>query len=79
MNGFDELPMHKKIDIVLYNADYIGSVSTHKQKFMLYRIDAFFFEVRLDKYKYDILEILMADNNRLHLYCPALGELGQGL
>ena len=75
MKGFDEFPMYKKADIVLQNAEYIGSFSSHKQKFMLYRIDAFFFEVCFDKYKYDIQEILLADRDRLHLYCPQLRDM----
>ena len=75
MKGFDELPIYKKADIVLQNAEYIGSFSSHKQKFMLYRIDAFFFEVCFDRYKY---YILLVDKYKLHLYCPQIEELRQG-
>lgn len=79
MKDFDTLPKHKKVEIVFQKASYVGSIRYYNQTLMLYQLESVFFEVWYDQMENDVIEILIADKNRLHLYCPTLSELRQGL
>ena len=79
MKDFDTLSKRRKAEIVFQQASYIGSLSYYDQTLMLYQLDSIFFEVWYDQRENEIIEILLANNKRLHIYCPTLSELKQGL
>ena len=75
MKDFDELPTDRKAKIVFEKANYLDSISYYNNTVMLYELDNVLFEVFYNQKENEILEILLADKNRLHLYCPTLSEL----
>ena len=79
MKYFDKLTTNEKAEIVFGMASYINSINYYNQTVMLYELDNVLFEVFYNKEENEILEILLADKNRLHLYCPTLSELKQGM
>ena len=79
MKDFDELSTHEKAAIVFKKATFLDSINYYNQTVMLYELDNVLFEVFYNKEENEILEILLADKNRLHLYCPTLSELRQGM
>lgn len=79
MKDFDTLSKHEKVEIVFQKAKYVGNIRYYKKTLMLYQLDDIFFEVWYEKGKNEVVDIMIADKNRLHLYCPTLSELKQGL
>gem|GEM_PF-2418393 len=79
MEYFNKLTTAEKAEIVFGMASYISSISYYNQTVMLYELDNTLFEVFYNKEGNEIMEILFADKNRLHLYCPSVGELSQGI
>jgi len=79
MKDFDGLPTYEKAEIVSGKANYIDNINYYNNTVMLYELDNILFEVFNDHKGNEILEILLADKNRLQLYCPTLSELRQGL
>ena len=75
MKDFDELPTYRKAEIVFGQANYLDSINYYSQTVMLYELDNALFEVFYNQEENEILEILLADKNRLPLYCPQIKEL----
>ena len=75
MKGFDDFPTHRKVEIIFQQAEFINGIDYNHYTFMLYQLDAFFFEVRYDRPLNEIIEMKIAEQNFLHLYCPTLCEL----
>ena len=75
MHYFDELPNYRKAEIIFGQANYLNSIKYYGQTVMLYQLGKHLFEVFYNQEENEINEILLADNNRLHLYCPGVEEM----
>lgn len=72
MESFNELPFYVKAKIVFQDAEFIGCISYYNQTVILYQLDKYFFEVFYEYETNKLNDISLANNKRLHLYCPQL-------
>ena len=79
MKDFNRLPISRKREMILYQADYIGSIKYGFHNMYLYTYNPVFIIVSYVQDEDWVINILLAHEDRLHVYGPTLEELRQGL
>lgn len=76
MHEFDDLPLTQKSRILVRHGEVITTlINYYNQNVVLYKLGNHLIEAFYSMHTDELNEILIADKNRLHLYCPAVEDL----